>query len=151
MCRRSSRATAPRPYPGDKVIQTKNDYELGVMNGAMGVVVERRSEGRAVRRFRWPTRSRSKVAAMRSAISSWPTRRRSTKCRVRSFPAPSSIAHKSHSFMHHRNLLYTAVTRAKEAVIILGDRWGIEQLRRETPGGPPKHISVFPAPPEAQR
>ena len=36
------------------------------------------------------------------------------------------IAHKSHSFMHHRNLLYTAVTRAKESVIILGDRWGID-------------------------
>jgi exodeoxyribonuclease V alpha subunit len=28
--------------------------------------------------------------------------------------------------MHHRNLLYTAVTRAKESVILLGDRWGIE-------------------------
>lgn len=28
--------------------------------------------------------------------------------------------------MHHRNLLYTAVTRAKESVILLGDRWGID-------------------------
>jgi exodeoxyribonuclease V alpha subunit len=28
--------------------------------------------------------------------------------------------------MHHRNLLYTAVTRARESVIILGDRWGID-------------------------
>jgi exodeoxyribonuclease V alpha subunit len=28
--------------------------------------------------------------------------------------------------MHHRNLLYTAVTRAKESVILLGDRWGME-------------------------
>ncbi len=28
--------------------------------------------------------------------------------------------------MHHRNLLYTAVTRAKDSVIILGDRWGID-------------------------
>ena len=28
--------------------------------------------------------------------------------------------------MHHRNLLYTAVTRAKESVIIIGDRWGID-------------------------
>jgi len=42
------------------------------------------------------------------------------------FPCAVVIAHKSHSFMHHRNLLYTAVTRAKESVIILGDRWGIE-------------------------
>jgi intein/homing endonuclease len=42
------------------------------------------------------------------------------------FPCAVVIAHKSHSFMHHRNLLYTAVTRAKESVILLGDRWGIE-------------------------
>jgi exodeoxyribonuclease V alpha subunit len=42
------------------------------------------------------------------------------------FPCAVVIAHKSHSFMHHRNLLYTAVTRAKESVIILGDRWGID-------------------------
>jgi ATP-dependent exoDNAse (exonuclease V) alpha subunit len=42
------------------------------------------------------------------------------------FPCAVVIAHKSHSFMHHRNLLYTAVTRAKESVIIVGDRWGID-------------------------
>jgi exodeoxyribonuclease V alpha subunit len=41
------------------------------------------------------------------------------------FPCAVVIAHKSHSFMHHRNLLYTAVTRAKDSVIILSDRWGI--------------------------
>jgi exodeoxyribonuclease V alpha subunit len=28
--------------------------------------------------------------------------------------------------MHHRNLLYTAVTRAKQSVILLGDRWGMD-------------------------
>jgi exodeoxyribonuclease V alpha subunit len=28
--------------------------------------------------------------------------------------------------MHHRNLLYTAVTRAKKTAIIIGDRWGIK-------------------------
>ena len=27
--------------------------------------------------------------------------------------------------MNHRNLLYTAVTRAQERVIIVGDTWGI--------------------------
>ena len=40
------------------------------------------------------------------------------------FPCAVVIAHKSQSFMHHRNLLYTAVTRAKESVIILGDGRG---------------------------
>jgi len=41
------------------------------------------------------------------------------------FPCSIVIAHKSHSFMHHRNLLYTGVTRAKKTAIIVGDHWGI--------------------------
>ena len=27
--------------------------------------------------------------------------------------------------MHHRNLLYTAITRARQMVIVVGDHWGI--------------------------
>ena len=73
-------------------------------------------------------------------------RLRFTKCRVRSFPALFVIAHKSHSFMHHRNLLYTAVTRAKESVILLGGPVGHRQLCRQAPGGLPKHIPLLPAP-----
>jgi hypothetical protein len=42
------------------------------------------------------------------------------------FPCAVVVVHSSHSFMHHRNLLYTAVTRAKESVILVGDTWGIE-------------------------
>ncbi len=44
----------PRFYPGDKVIQTKNDYELGVMNGAMGIVLDVDSRGRLIDGVRWP-------------------------------------------------------------------------------------------------
>ena len=44
----------PRLYPGDKVIQMKNDYELGVMNGAMGIVLEVGCQGWANHRLRWP-------------------------------------------------------------------------------------------------
>ena len=76
------------PYPGDKVIQTKNDYELGVMNGAMGIVLDAEPDGGLTIDFDGrPWRS---AAAMRSAISNWPMRPRSTKCRDRSSPARSS-------------------------------------------------------------
>lgn len=27
--------------------------------------------------------------------------------------------------MHHRNLFYTGVTRARQTAIVLGDRWGV--------------------------
>jgi exodeoxyribonuclease V alpha subunit len=41
------------------------------------------------------------------------------------FPCAIVIAHKAHSFMAHRNLLYTAVTRARKTVILVGDLWGM--------------------------
>ena len=47
------------------------------------------------------------------------------------FPCAVVITHKSHSFMHHRNLLYTAVTRAQKSVIMLGDHWGIENCAKK--------------------
>jgi exodeoxyribonuclease V alpha subunit len=33
--------------------------------------------------------------------------------------------------MHHRNLFYTGVTRAKETAVIIGDRWGIANCARK--------------------
>ena len=48
------------------------------------------------------------------------------RCQGSEFPCAIVIVHKSHSFMHHRNLFYTGVTRAKESVIIVGDHWGIK-------------------------
>ena len=46
------------------------------------------------------------------------------------FPCAVVIVHKSH-VMHHRNLFYTGVTRAKEATLIVGDRWSIANCARK--------------------
>ncbi|HZT32797.1 MAG TPA: AAA family ATPase [Bryobacteraceae bacterium] len=115
----------PRLYPGDKVIQMKNDYELGVMNGAMGIVtgVDAKGgltidfDGRSVEIEAGPDAAGNVQLAYATSIH---------KVQGSEFPCSVVVAHKSHSFMHHRNLLYTAVTRAKESVILLGDRWGME-------------------------
>jgi exodeoxyribonuclease V alpha subunit len=117
-------ARRPRLYAGDKVIQTKNDYDLDVMNGSMGYVVTAGNDGslvidfdgRAVQIDSDSDGARSVQLAYVTSIH---------KVQGSEFPCAVVIAHKSQSFMHHRNLLYTAVTRAKESVIILGDRWGI--------------------------
>src|SRR4051812_32431345 len=71
------------------------------------------------------TRWKLKPVPMRWATCSWHTTS-IHKVQGSEFPCAVVIAHKSHSFMHHRNLLYTAVTRAKESVVVLGDRWGID-------------------------
>lgn len=115
----------PRLYPGDKVIQTKNDYELGVMNGAVGIVsavaadggITIDFDGRAIEIESGSDAVGNVQLAYATSIH---------KVQGSEFPCALVVAHKSHSFMHHRNLLYTAVTRAKDSVIILGDRWGID-------------------------
>ena len=113
-----------RPYPGDKVIQTKNDYELGVMNGAMGVVVDAKPDGGLSIDFD------GRLAEIKSGSDAHGNIQLAYVTSIHKqqgseFPCAVVIVHKSHSFMHHRNLLYTAVTRAKNSVILLGDRWGI--------------------------
>ena len=125
MCLPSRPGHRARPYPGDKVIQTKNDYELGVMNGAMGIVVDAPPDGSLSIDFDGrPVEIKSGSDALGNIQLAYATSIH--KVQGSEFPCAVVIAHKSHSFMHHRNLLYTAVTRAKESVILLGDRWGID-------------------------
>jgi exodeoxyribonuclease V alpha subunit len=112
-------------YAGDKVIQTRNDHELGVMNGAMGYVVEATAKGWLTVEFD------GAVVEIEPGSDAASRLQLAYACSVHKvqgseFPCAIVVAHKSHSFMHHRNLLYTAVTRARESVILLGDRWGIE-------------------------
>ena len=113
----------PRFYAGDKVIQTKNDYELGVMNGAMGIVLGAETDGGLAVNF-----DGMPVDIDADALGNLQLAYATSIHKVQGseFPCAVVVAHKSHSFMHHRNLLYTAVTRAKDSVIILGDRWGID-------------------------
>ncbi|MBI3363114.1 MAG: AAA family ATPase, partial [Chloroflexi bacterium] len=114
-----------RFYSGDKVIQTRNDYEIGVMNGAMGVVLDVDSGGGLTIDFDGcPVEIKGGGDAVANIQLAYATSIH--KVQGSEFPSALVVAHKSHSFMHHRNLLYTAVTRAKDSVIVLGDRWGIE-------------------------
>ena len=120
----------PRLYPNDKVMQTKNDYESGVMNGAVGFVAGVDGKGGLTIDFDGndiaieggSNQANSIQLAYASSIH---------KVQGSEFPCAIVIAHRSHSFMHHRNLFYTAVTRAKESVIILGDRWGIDNCAKK--------------------
>ncbi|HNY39088.1 MAG TPA: AAA family ATPase [Bryobacteraceae bacterium] len=120
----------PRLYPNDKVMQTKNDYESGVMNGAVGIVagvdgkggMEIDFDGNEVAIEAGSNQANNIQLAYASSIH---------KVQGSEFPCAIVIAHRSHSFMHHRNLFYTAVTRAKESVIILGDQWGIDNCAKK--------------------
>ena len=132
----------------DKVIQTRNNYELGVMNGAIGFVTEvgpRRGDLRV--RFEHgdvelrADRGDAEHLQLAYALTIH-------KAQGSEFPCAVVLIHKAHSFMHHRNLFYTAVTRAQEVAVVIGDRWGLrncaakEQVeRRKT------FLSVLDLPP----
>jgi len=115
----------PELLSGDKVIQTRNDYELGVMNGAVGCVIENHPKAGLTIDFEGHTvdipidSGKQQFVQLAYATSIH-------KMQGSEFPCSIVITHKSHAFMHHRNLLYTAVTRAQKSVIIIGDKWGIE-------------------------
>jgi exodeoxyribonuclease V alpha subunit len=100
------------------------------MNGSVGVILEIDSKGNLTVDFEGTTveipsdgsKERNLQLAYATSIH---------KMQGSEFPCAIVITHKSDSFMHHRNLLYTAVTRAQKAVIILGDKWGIENCARK--------------------
>ncbi len=139
-----------RFYTGDKVIQTKNDYDLNVMNGAMGAVLGVERDGAMTIDFDGRL---AEIKAGSEAAGNVQLAYVTSIHKVQGseFPCAVVVAHKSHSFMHHRNLLYTAVTRAKESVILLGDRWGIQNCAEKRQVDLRNTFLSFLLQPEAQR
>ena len=109
----------------DRVIQTRNNYDLGVMNGAIGFVTEVGSKrGELKVRFDdrevefTPENEGAKDLSLAYALTVH-------KSQGSEFPCAVLVIHKAHSFMHHRNLFYTGVTRARQVAIVVGDQWGM--------------------------
>ncbi len=124
-----------RFYSGDKVIQTKNNYDLGengIMNGTIGVVKQITSSEYMIEFEGEPDlvcvdRSNNTLELAYALTIH--------KVQGSEFPVVISIIHKSHSFQHHRNLLYTAVTRARKISMIIGDPWGIKNCAQKIETG----------------
>ena len=114
----------PKLMPGDKVIQTRNNYTTGVMNGTLGTVTKTDEDGGITIDFDGSLLSFEKGAPELAHIQ-LAFALTSHKAQGSEYPCSIVVVHKSHSFMHHRNLLYTGVTRASESAIIVGDHWGI--------------------------
>lgn len=120
---------------GDRVIQTKNDYELGVFNGDVGrvtliekgqvvVAIDEVVDGQpAVREV--PYRI-DQTQYLRLAYALTIHRSQGSE-----FPWVIVVVHSTHNFMLTRQLLYTAITRAREGVVIVGDERGIDSALRE--------------------
>jgi len=105
---------------GDKVMQIENDYAKDVFNGDLGQI-ERydADEGRVVVRFSdravaYDAQELDKLTlAYASSIH---------KAQGSEYPAVVIPLHTQHYVMLHRRLLYTAVTRGKQLIVLVGSR-----------------------------
>jgi exodeoxyribonuclease V alpha subunit len=102
---------------GDKVMQLRNDYDKDVYNGDLGEV--NRIEG-GVTFVRFDGREVQYKADELDAISL------AYACTVHKvqgseFPAAVIVLHNAHFMLLNRALLYTALTRAKKLVVLVGD------------------------------
>lgn len=113
----------------DKVIQTRNNYALGIMNGAIGYVVNVSQDGDLTIEFDGELREieagSEDLNDLRLAYSL-----SFHKTQGSEYPCAVVLVHRSHGFMHHRNLLYTGVSRAQQMVILVGDHWGIQNCAK---------------------
>jgi exodeoxyribonuclease V alpha subunit len=105
---------------GDRVMQLRNNYELEVFNGDVGRIVKAEAEGRRVSvgfddRIVFYEASSLDELTLAYACSVH-------KAQGSEYPCVLMPIHTQHYIMLQRNLLYTAVTRGKALVVLIGDR-----------------------------
>lgn len=114
---------------GDRVIQTKNDYNLGarggVFNGTLGIVRRKDKDGSIFVEFDDGQSVHIKGESLKNISLAYALTVH--KSQGSEFPCVISICHSQHSFMQNRNLLYTSATRAKTCSIIIGNKLGIRR------------------------
>lgn len=119
---------------GDRLIQTRNSHELGLMNGSIvfldGVDRERETVTLLTDDDRTLTVSFQETGTLRLAYAI--SVHKSQGCEV---PVVVAVCHSSNAGMLTRPLLYTAITRARRACVVVGDRIAMEgAVRRDDSG-----------------
>lgn len=109
---------------GDTVLQTKNDYTLAVFNGEIGTVIDM-GGGRVVVDFEDRTvtyASMEQAGALELAYALTVHKAQGSE-----FPRVVFVCHSTHTHMLNRRLFYTAITRTRGAVLLVGDELGLER------------------------
>jgi exodeoxyribonuclease V alpha subunit len=114
--------------PADRVLQTRNNYNLGVFNGECGIIEEATGDAVTVR-F-----GDRRVAYHKTVFSDLAHGFAITIHRSQGSEYPFVIIpiHECQSVMLTRELLYTALTRGKEMVALIGSRCAFEQAINHT-------------------
>jgi exodeoxyribonuclease V alpha subunit len=119
---------------GDRLIQTRNSHELGLMNGSIvflraddpdeeTIVVDTDDGGSLTIPY-----SETSTLRLAYAISV----HKAQGCEV---PVVVGVCHRSHSRMLNRPLLYTAITRARNSCVLIGDQASLAAAVRRDDSG----------------
>jgi len=131
---RGKPALSERFRIGDRLIQTRNSHELGLMNGSIvflsaddpeeeSIVVDTDEGGSLVIPY-------GETANLRLAYAI--SVHKAQGCEV---PVVVAVCHRSHARMLNRPLLYTAITRARHQCVLVGDPAAVEMAVRRDDGG----------------
>jgi exodeoxyribonuclease V alpha subunit len=124
----STRSSQPDFQPNDRVLQTRNNYDLGVFNGECGIVEDVARETIIVRfgerLVEYPQASFSELAHG-FAITIH-------RSQGSEYPFVIIPVHESQSVMLARELLYTALTRGRKMVVLIGSRRAFMQALNAT-------------------
>lgn len=108
----------PRFLIGERVLQTKNNYDLEVFNGDLGTVVAiRDDESMDVEMEDGRTVVYDKLAAKNLQLGYAMTVHKSQGGER---PVVLMVCSASHTYMLNRNLLYTGITRGRNHVVMVG-------------------------------
>lgn len=106
---------------GDRVIHTQNNYTLGVFNGEVGDVAGVDPQTLVVDygdRVVDYTRDQASALELAYALTVH-------KSQGSEFAWVVCVVHSAHTYMLTRQLFYTAITRAKKGVVLVGNQQGI--------------------------
>ena len=112
---------APALRVGDRVIQTVNDHERELMNGELGVLEHHDRERERVAAGHATTGGALTLPADDAGTLRLAYAISVHKAQGSQVPAVVVVLHRGHHVMLTRNLLYTAVTRAERACVLVGE------------------------------
>lgn len=110
---------------GDRVMQLRNNYDKDVYNGDVGFVqsVEPAERTLVVLFDGRPVEYRA--ADLDELTLAYATTIH--KSQGSEYPSVIVLLHRQHYMMLQRNLLYTAITRGKKLVLVIGSPWAVKQ------------------------
>ena len=110
---------------GDRVMQLRNNYDKDVFNGDVGFVQEVQTADRSL-----VVLFDGKPVEYRAGDLDELTLAYATtihKSQGSEYPAVIVLLHRQHFMMLQRNLLYTAITRGRKLVLVIGAAWAVKQ------------------------